>query len=95
MAKSIIQQPIISEKSISQGAVNKYTFLVDSAATKATVASALSALFGIKVEAVNIINQRGKVKRFRRTVAKRSDRKKAVVTLKPGERIALFEESKS
>ncbi|AKM84781.1 TPA: 50S ribosomal protein L23 [Patescibacteria group bacterium] len=94
MAKTLIHRPVISEKSISQGTVNKYTFVVDKSASKPLIADAIAKLFKVTVEDVRIINQRGKLKRFRRVLAKRSDRKKAVVTLKSGDRIALFEENK-
>jgi large subunit ribosomal protein L23 len=92
--KILIKKPVISEKSVSQGGVNKYTFLVDKTANKKTVADAVSQLFKVKVEDVNIVNIPGKLKRFRRTVARRSDRKKAIVTVKKGEHINLFEEKK-
>jgi len=88
----VIKKPVISEKSVSQGATNKYTFLVDGSADKYTVAKAVSELFKVTVEAVNIINIPGKVKRFRKTEAKRSDKSKAIVTLKAGQKINLFEE---
>ena len=94
MAKLPIKKPIISEKSISQGTVNKYTFLVDGTINKRAIADAVSKLFKVTVKEVSIINIRGKLKRFRRVAAKRSDQKKAIVTLKAGDRITLFEENK-
>ena len=95
MAQTIIKKPVISEKSISQGAVSKYTFWVDSGASKPVIADAVSKLFKVTVREVNIINQHGKLKQFKRIAAKRSNRKKAIVTLKAGDRIGLFEENKS
>lgn len=92
--KVLIKKPIISEKSVSQGSVNKYTFLVDRSANKHDVATAITALFKVAVADVNIVNIPGKVKRFRKTISKRSDIKKAVVTLKAGQTINLFEEKK-
>jgi len=91
---STIKRPIISEKSIAQGVVNKYTFLVASAAPKAQIARAVEKLFKVKVTDVNIVNLAGKQKRFRRQLGTRSARRKAIVTLKTGDRIALFEENK-
>lgn len=88
----IIKKPIISEKSIHQGAVNKYTFLVDAVATKGEVATEITKIFKVKVTAVNMISFPGKPKNFKKTKGKRSDIRKAVVTLAPGNRISLFEE---
>ena len=93
--KLTIQKPVISEKSVSQGSqANKYTFVVDSSATKLSVAKAVAAMFKVNVKTVNIVNIVGKLKRYRRVAGKRSDRKKAIVTLASGQHINLFEESK-
>lgn len=92
--KVIIKQPVVSEKSISQGAVNKYTFLVNGDATKSQVEGAVKQLFKVEVTAVNITNIKGKVKNYRRVKGVRADQKKAVITLKAGQRINLFEEAK-
>src|SRR3990170_415683 len=59
MAKTLIHRPVISEKSISQGTVNKYTFVVDKSASKPLIADAIAKLFKVTVEDVRIINQRG------------------------------------
>jgi len=91
---SIIKRPIISEKSIAQGAVSKYTFLVAQAAPKAQIARAVEKIFKVKVTGVNVINLTGKQKKFRRQLGARAARRKAVVTLKAGDRITLFEENK-
>ena len=90
----IIKRPIISEKSIAQGVVNKYTFLVERTADKDQIAKAIEKLFKVAVTDVNVINLAGKLKKFRRTVGHRNARRKAIVTLKKGDRIALFEENK-
>ncbi len=91
---AIIKRPIISEKSIAQGTVNKYTFLVIPTANKYQVATAVEELFKVKVTDVNMINLIGKLKKFRRQTGARAARRKAIVTLKKGDRIALFEENK-
>jgi large subunit ribosomal protein L23 len=90
----MLKRPIISEKSIIQGTVNKYTFLVEQAAPKVQIAQAVEKLFKVKVTDVNVINLTGKSKRFRRESGQRAARRKAIVTLKTGDRIALFEENK-
>lgn len=91
---NILKRPIISEKSIAQGVVNKYTFLVTRAADKAQIAQAIEKLFKVKVTDVNVLNLTGKMKKYRKTMGQRDARRKAVITLKQGDRIALFEENK-
>jgi len=91
----IIYQPVISEKSIQQGSVNKYTFKVDPRANSAMVKDSVEKLFKVKVTGVNMLRVKGKPKNLRRTKVKRSDWKKAVVTLLPGQTIKLFEERKA
>jgi large subunit ribosomal protein L23 len=92
--KVIITKPVVSEKSISQGVVSKYTFVVNADSTKPQVKGAIKQLFKVDVDDVNIINTPGKVKMFKRRKGQRSDIKKAVVTLKAGQKINLFEEAK-
>ena len=91
----IIYQPVISEKSIQQGSVNKYTFKVDIRANSAMVKDAIEKLFKVKVTSVNTLRVQGKPKNMRRTKVKRANWKKAVVTLLPGQTIKLFEERKA
>lgn len=93
--KVILKQPVISEKSISQGAVSKYTFVVGEDATKPEIAKAVESAFKVKVTKVNRLTLPGKPKRYRRISSQRSDRHYAVVTLKSGDRIPLFEEGGS
>ena len=69
----------------------KYTFRVPLAATKIQIRQAVEQIFKVKVQAVNTMRYEGKLKRMGRTQGRRSDWKKAVVTLKPGEAIELFE----
>ena len=93
MRSSVIKKPVISEKSISaQSSGNKYTFLVESHATAADVVAALKASFDVDVVKTNIVNLPAKVKRFRRVLGTRARRKHAIVTLKAGQSIPLFEE---
>ena len=80
---SLIKHPVMSEKATLLGESNKYVFVVDSAATKSQVKSAVEVIFNVKVKAVNTSKTQGKVKRFRGRVGKRNDYKKAVVTLMP------------
>ena len=63
------------------------TFRVAKDATKPEVKQAVEALFDVKVKAVNTLNQKGKIKRFRGRLGKRNDVKKAIVTLEEGQMI--------
>lgn len=88
-----IKRPIITEKSAALVSENKYTFKVAREASKREIGPAIEKLFGVKVLDVRTANVRGKEVRAgrRRTAARRSDWKKAVVTLKEGDKIELFE----
>lgn len=90
-ARDILIRPIVTEKSTALMEQGKYTFRVPLAATKIQIRQAVEQIFKIKVQAVNTMRYEGKLKRMGRTQGRRSDWKKAVVTLKPGEAIELFE----
>jgi large subunit ribosomal protein L23 len=77
----IIKKPVITEKSMSVMADKKYTFIVDIHANKSQIKRAVEEVFGVKVELVNTARIMGKVKRVGVHIGKRSDYKKAVVTL--------------
>lgn len=90
-ARDILIKPIITEKTTALMEERKYTFRVPLAATKVEIHQAVEQIFKVKVQAVNTMRYEGKMKRLGRTQGRRSDWKKAVVTLKPGETIELFE----
>jgi len=90
-ARDILIRPIITEKSTALMEEGKYTFRVPLTATKIQIRQAVEEVFKVKVQAVNTIRYEGKLKRLGRTQGRRSDWKKAIVTLKPGESIELFE----
>ena len=90
-ARDILIRPIVTEKSTALMDQGKYTFRVPLAATKIQIRQAVEQIFKVKVQAVNTMRYEGKLKRMGRTQGRRSDWKKAVVTLKPGEAIELFE----
>ena len=90
-ARDILIRPIVTEKSTALMEQGKYTFRVPLAATKIQIRQAVEHIFKVKVQAVNTMRYEGKLKRMGRTQGRRSDWKKAVVTLKPGEAIELFE----
>jgi large subunit ribosomal protein L23 len=90
---NILIRPVVSEKSYSLMDENVYVFVVDPSATKIDVRYAVEHTFGVKVDKVNTLNRKGKVKRNRRsnTVGHRADTKRAIVTLREGDSIDLFE----
>ncbi len=94
MMKSIIKYPLITEKgSDLQAANNQYVFDVDLDANKTEIKKAVESLKkNIEVEDVCTQIVRGKVKRVGRTMGKRSNWKKAVVRLKTGQTLDLFEQ---
>ncbi|MCB1457011.1 MAG: 50S ribosomal protein L23 [Nitratireductor sp.] len=83
----VIVSPVITEKSTLASESNQVVFNVAKNATKPAIKKAVEALFGVKVTAVNTLVRKGKVKRFRGTIGRQSDVKKAVVTLADGQSI--------
>jgi large subunit ribosomal protein L23 len=81
----IIVAPVITEKSQRISEANQVVFRVRGDASKPEIKQAVEGLFNVKVTAVNTLNVKGKVKRFRGTVGRRSDWKKAIVTLAEGQ----------
>jgi large subunit ribosomal protein L23 len=91
----IIKRPIaLTEKATRLKEANKVVFEVALGANKLEIKSAIETLFNVKVADVNTIVQRGKIKRMGRGLAKRPNYKKAVVTLREGNDIQFFDESK-
>ena len=83
----VIVSPAITEKSTMASEQNQVVFNVAKKATKPEIKAAIEALFGVKVTAVNTMIRKGKLKRFRGTVGRQGDVKKAVVTLADGHSI--------
>lgn len=77
----IIIKPVISERSMDDAQLKKYTFKVAKSANKTQVKHAIEEIFGVNVEKVNIMNVKGKVKRVGKSIGRTSDTKKAIVTL--------------
>jgi large subunit ribosomal protein L23 len=91
----IIKRPIaLTEKAARLKEANKVVFEVALGANKIQIRSAVEALFNVKVIDVNTLVQRGKPKRVGRQDLKRPNWKKAVVTLREGDDIQFFDESK-
>ena len=87
----VLLRPMITEKSTIMAEMGKYSFQVAPKANKVQIKEAVQKTFGVTVEDVNITRLRGKVKRYGPRFKKRPDVKKAVVTLKSGDRIQLIE----
>ncbi|HXH97991.1 MAG TPA: 50S ribosomal protein L23 [Gaiellaceae bacterium] len=87
----VLISPVVSEKSYGQIAQNRYTFRVHSDAHKTQVRQAVEQLFDVKVVNVNIVKVRPKPKRRGVTRGARPGWKKAIVQLKPGDSIEIFE----
>jgi large subunit ribosomal protein L23 len=83
----IILAPVITEKSTVLSELNKVVFRVADDSSKDEIAAAVEALFNVKVTKVNTIVTKGKTKRFRGIAGRRSDVKKAIVTLQEGQSI--------
>jgi len=81
VAQEIIIRPIITEKSMSQFAMKKYTFEVAKSANKIEIAKAVEELFPVKVSKVNTMNVRGHLRRQGRSQGYTPSWKKAIVTL--------------
>jgi len=89
--QDIIIKPVITEKSTGLMEENKYTFIVDPKANKIEIKYAIQELFKVKVEKVYTLKSRGKLRRQGRYEGKTPDRKKAIVQLKAGDTIEIFE----
>lgn len=90
-ARSLIIRPIISEKSYAGIEHNRYTFEVDKRASKPEIADAVAEVFNVTVTKVNTMNVSGKTRRLRTSKGVTRSWKKAVVTLKEGDKIEFFE----
>ena len=83
-AYQVILSPLVTEKSTQMSEYNKIVFSVPLGASKFDVKSSIEKIFSVKVKSVNTILLKGKVKRFKGVLGKRSNTKKAIVTLAAG-----------
>lgn len=83
----IIRGPVITEKATLASEHNQVVFRVALDASKPEIKTAIEGLFKVKVKAVNTLRTNGKIKRFRGTIGRRPETKKAVVTLEEGQSI--------
>ena len=88
-AYQVILNPLVTEKATQLSEYNKIVFAVPINASKLEVKSSIEKIFSVKVKTVNTILTKGKLKRFKGILGKRSNTKKAIVTLAPGNTIDL------
>jgi large subunit ribosomal protein L23 len=87
--REIIRRPVITEKSMRGIEMGKYTFEVAQDATKPQIREAVERIFGVRVARVNTLRIPGRMRRRGQHTYRTPDRKKAIVTLRPGEKIDL------
>lgn len=86
-AHDVVKGMIRTEKGSAMQALNKYLFWVDKSSNKIEIKKAVEDIYKVKADSVNTVTMRGKLKRVRYAIGKTSDWKKAVVTLKAGNKI--------
>ncbi len=90
-AHRVLVRPLITEKAANFGVLNKYVFVVAESSSKVEVAKAVKAVYGVTPVNVNIVCVKGKAVTRGRIKGRRSDFKKAIVTLKKGDTIQIYE----
>ena len=88
--RDVIIRPVISEKSYGLVDDGKYTFIVAPDANKTEIKIAVEKIFGVSVTSVNTVNRPGKRKRTRTGYGQRNNTKRAIVSLREGDRIEIF-----
>ncbi|NYG54904.1 50S ribosomal protein L23 [Nocardioides perillae] len=88
--RDVVIAPVVSEKSYSLLDEGKYTFLVRPDSNKTEIKIAVEKIFDVKVVSVNTINRQGKARRTRFGIGRRPNTKRAIVTLREGDRIDIF-----
>lgn len=90
-SRDVLRRPVISERSMDLQQENKYTFIVDPDSNKIEIKHAVEELFKVTVTAVNTMNVKGKPKRMGKFKGRTANKKKAIVTLKQGDKIEIME----
>ena len=86
----VLLRPVITERSMTETAKGRYTFAVDTDATKQEIAAAVAEAFKVDVVAVNTMPVRGKARRLGRKIGRKPDWKKAIVTIGEGQKIERY-----
>ena len=89
-ARDVLKSPVISEKSVGLVEDNKYTFWVNPAANKIEIKAAVEKMFKVSVVEIHTLSVKGKKKRVGKYAGMTSARKKAIATLKAGDKIDNF-----
>jgi large subunit ribosomal protein L23 len=87
----VLRRPVITEKSTELQTRNKYAFEIAEGANKPMIKQAVEKAFKVKVTGVNVVTMRGKMRRVGRKMVMTAPWKKAIVTLRPGDKIEFFE----
>ena len=87
----VLRRPVVTEKSTELQTRNKYAFEIAKGANKPMIKQAVEAAFKVKVTGVNVITMKGKERRVGRRMVMTSPWKKAIVTLRAGDKIEFFE----
>lgn len=90
-ASRVLRQPVVTEKAARAEALGVYTFVVNRQATKGQIRQAVKVVYGVRPRLVRVINVEGKRTMFGRVSGKRSEWKKALVTLPKGQTIRIHE----
>ncbi len=90
-ANSVLRKPRITEKAYSMNAENRYVFEVSADASKPQIKRAVESVYGVHVVSVNTVNLPSRTRRFGRAMGRKSGVKKAMVEIKEGESLALFQ----
>ena len=90
-AYAVLLKPLITEKASELGAFNKYVFAIDPSMNKIDVQKAIKTVYKVEPVSVNILNFSGKAVRYGRVSGKMKNWKKAIVTLKQGDSIQVYE----
>lgn len=90
MNKFIVSHALITEKAAQLGEFNKYLFLVSGKANKPEIKKAIEAIYKVQAIRVNIVNVKSKERRLGRSVGVKSGYKKAIVTLKKGQKLDIL-----
>ena len=88
--KFLIKQTLITEKITRESSAGKYGFVVDNAATKPEIKKALKEIYKVDVEKVRVINTKPKQRRLGRSVGVKPGYKKAIVTLRAGQKLDIL-----
>ncbi|MFH1946980.1 MAG: 50S ribosomal protein L23 [Candidatus Magasanikbacteria bacterium] len=87
----ILIRPLISEKAAIAETAGMYTFVVAQSASKIDIKNAIKEVYGVEPKRVHVMNMEGKAKRYGRSRGRRSDWKKAIITLSKGQSISIHE----